>query len=473
MDLEHRVLDFCNRHGLFMDLQDGTVLAALSGGGDSVALVVLLCNLADRLGIRVAAAHLNHGLRGAEADADEAYCREFCGARGIPLITARLEPGDLPSGSEVAARDARLLFLERTAAEVGACRIATGHTADDQAETVMMHILRGTGPAGLAGINPVRDGVWVRPLLGIRRGELREWLAARGISWREDASNRDTRFFRNRIRHNLLPLLREEYAPGIDAALGRLADLSRVQESYLDGEVERALEGCLLYGDGRKILLENQRFDAYHEVLKQRIIRRVLERLDGPGRDTDSEEIARVLACLDRPSTTATLSAGIRIGTGGGVAVFMMWAKPAGPVPLATPGITAVPDGGTIVVEQAPADAVVDGCTAVFLDPALAGRYGPFTVGALRRGEAMIPFGMDRPVNIRDIAAAAELPRVLRDGLPVVRAGAVPLWAPGLRAAEALRLPTDVCGRPGTAGVMIARASGWFSAWCRERTDRA
>ena len=466
-DLEQRILEYAERHGMFTTCRGGTVLAALSGGGDSVALAALLHRLADRLGIVVEAAHLNHALRDTESDGDEAFCRDFCARLGIPLTVERLEPGSLESAGEsleTAARNARLAFLARIADSRGAVRIATGHTADDQSETVLMRIIRGTGPAGISGIAPIRDGLWVRPLLGLTRHELEVWLETSHITFRHDSSNDDTRFVRNRVRHELLPYIRDHFGPGADDALVRLAGHSRLQEDFLAGTTEQAFSDCLAYAGPGKILLEKGQFGAYHTLLQQRMVRYALALIEGKGRGTTGDEVERILNAFGRAKTTLTLGKLLRFGTGGDIAVFTQTGVRHDSVPLAPSGQTVIPDNGFITLRRAARGTVVDGRTTVLIDPGLADRYGPFTVGPLRRGESMVPFGMDSPVKIRDLAAARAVPRVLRDELTVVRAGVTPLWVPGLRAAELVRLPVDEHGSTITDGALHATVSGWYAA---------
>jgi len=185
------------------------VLAAVSGGADSTALAHLLAALRERLGIAaVGIAHVNHGLRGAESDGEEAFVRRLAGDLGCAFHLKRLSGLALDSaGIEERAREERYAFFRACMRERGYRYVATGHTADDQAETVLMRILRGTGLAGLAGIRPVRgDGV-IRPLLSLRRSELVEWLTGRGIPYCEDSSNSDGRFTRNWIRSEVMPVL--------------------------------------------------------------------------------------------------------------------------------------------------------------------------------------------------------------------------------------------------------------------------
>ncbi len=211
---------------------------AVSGGADSVALLLLLLELREKLGIVLSVVHFNHKLRGKASDADEKFVANLAAKHDIEFHSASLDVAKKAkkerANLEDAARRARYDYF-RSLVESGTCRrIAVAHTADDQAETVLAHILRGTGLTGLGGIHPVAGPV-IRPLLSVRRSELRRFLRARKQAWREDATNRDTKRMRARIRRKLLPLLQKQFQPAIIEHLATLAELAREDEAFLDG----------------------------------------------------------------------------------------------------------------------------------------------------------------------------------------------------------------------------------------------
>ena len=180
------------------------VVCAVSGGADSVALVYAMKLLSSKLGITVSAAHFNHGLRGEESDGDEAFVRSFCDLHDIALQVGSGQVVTGKKGLEAAARNARYDFLRSLPG-----KIATAHTADDNAETVLMHMVRGTGLKGLGGINPVNGNV-IRPMLGITRQDVLAFLQEYHLCWVSDSSNDTDQFLRNRLRHHVMPLLRQE-----------------------------------------------------------------------------------------------------------------------------------------------------------------------------------------------------------------------------------------------------------------------
>lgn len=218
------------------------LLLAVSGGVDSMTLLDALVRLQDSLGVQLEVAHVHHGLRGRAADQDAAFVVAEARRRGLRAHVSRLNPERRRRGESVQswARTARYGYLDAVASRVRASWIAVAHTLDDQAETVLLHILRGTGPRGLAGIPPVRQQI-VRPLLGVSRAEVEAYAAARRLAFRVDASNASDAYLRNRIRHHLLPLLEEEYNPRIVQSLAALASLMREDDAAITAQAEQLL----------------------------------------------------------------------------------------------------------------------------------------------------------------------------------------------------------------------------------------
>jgi tRNA(Ile)-lysidine synthase len=210
---------------------------AVSGGADSVGLLLLLLELREKLGVVLSVAHLNHKLRRKASDADERFVAKLAAKHGLAFhaesVDVAAEAKRERANLEDAARRARYDFFSRLVAEGKVHRVAVAHTADDQAETVLAHILRGTGLAGLGGIHPRTETV-VRPLLGVRRAELRAYLRAKKQNWREDATNQDTARMRARIRKKLLPLLEKQFQNGVVKHLVSLAEFAREDEEFLE-----------------------------------------------------------------------------------------------------------------------------------------------------------------------------------------------------------------------------------------------
>lgn len=254
-------------------------MVALSGGSDSVALLYLMLELQREGDISVAGvAHLNHQLRGAESDQDEAFCRKIAASLLLPIVVESCNMAAAARQArrsvEQTARGLRYEFLHRAATSLEADRIAVGHTRNDQAETFLLRVLRGAGPLGLAGIRP-RAGIVVRPLLDVEREELREYLMERRVEFREDASNLDVSIPRNRVRYELLPLLRDRFSPSIIQTLSRDADIAREDAEYLDELVARAETGLIRWtADG--IVIDLSALRACPAALARRILRRAM-----------------------------------------------------------------------------------------------------------------------------------------------------------------------------------------------------
>ena len=296
------------------------VCVAVSGGADSVTLLLALIeanHAKESLGVVLSAVHVHHGLRGAEADADEAFVRELCARLNVPLVVERVDVAERQAaereGLEEAARKLRYQVFWELMKSGKADVVVTAHTLDDQAETVVMKLLRGAWTEGIGGIAPVvesesqeRQGRIVRPLLGTRRAEVESFLRERGQTWREDATNRDVSLTRNRVRHELMPMLRR-FNPGIDAALARLSQIARDEETYWQAEVARVqaqivLPGRAVRGGGRAVStaatgggfgVEVERLRALPEALRRRVLRAAVRRLDVR---LTAEETAKVLA---------------------------------------------------------------------------------------------------------------------------------------------------------------------------------
>jgi tRNA(Ile)-lysidine synthase len=263
------------------------IAVAVSGGADSVALLLLLLELRQKLPLQIFVAHFNHQLRGIASDNDEKFVAalakkhrvEFFLAREDIAAKAKAERGNL----EDAGRRARYAFFEKLAREHKLKLVAVAHTADDQAETVLAHILRGTGLAGLGGIHP-RAGIIVRPLLEVRRSELRDYLKTKRQAWREDASNRDVKRMRARIRRKLLPFLEKEFQPGLTERLSQLAALAREDEAFLDELANLRMLSAGKFPGGQfristKSLLQAESGTHRIDAISKRVIRRIVEKI--------------------------------------------------------------------------------------------------------------------------------------------------------------------------------------------------
>ena len=272
-----------------------SVVLGLSGGADSVALVDALASLRRRRGFRLIAAHLDHDLRPGSAD-DAAFCAELCERLSVPLVRGtadvRARAGSEKGGLEQAARRERYLFLRRVQREERAVAIAVAHTLDDQAETLLLRLLRGAGATGLAGMR-ARSGDLLRPLLGVSRQEVVGYLRERGLSWREDPSNADLAHRRNRVRHELLPYLEARFNPRARAALARTAALLADEAAHLRAEAE-SLVDRVGHAEKDALVLPRATLAETSPALARAVVRLVLARSGGLGQ-VGAAHVERVL----------------------------------------------------------------------------------------------------------------------------------------------------------------------------------
>ena len=275
------------------------LLIGVSGGSDSIALALILREIAEHADFSIVAlAHFNHRLR-PTADRDEQFCREFAARIGLPLAIDAVEVQAYAASErlsvENAARRARYAFLHRAASDAGADRIAVGHTRDDQAETFLLKLIRGAGLAGLGGIYPQR-GVVIRPLLDVSRRELREYLTGLGQTWVEDESNESLDNPRNRIRHRVLPELDAAYGGPTRPGIARAAALAREDGQWLDDVAERRFE-ALANATPTGLELDAAMLAAEPAPVRRRILLKAMRTLSGP-REVGLEHVEAALEVI-------------------------------------------------------------------------------------------------------------------------------------------------------------------------------
>jgi tRNA(Ile)-lysidine synthase len=464
-----------------------TVGVAVSGGADSVALLLLLAELREELGVRLVVLHFNHQLRGAEADADEQFVAQLAAKHGLALISAREDVAAAARANgwnlEDAARRLRLRFFESVVESGRATRVAVAHTADDQAETVLAHLLRGTGPTGLAAIYPIAGHV-VRPLLSVRRAELREYLNSLGQPWREDSSNQDTSRLRARIRHHLLPELERDFQPEIVARLGQLAALAREDAEFwnlLIADRCRALTEKLPAGVAIRVddLLSPFPPDLADagsrgslEALSKRLVRRIVAEVRGGSAQLAAQHVDQVLhlATECRSGNRVELPGGVIAQRDFDRIVFSLANRPSGTtgepesdlasktyeysVELsgAQPASVSVPEIGRrfcLKVIDWPAARSDTRSLAEALDRDLL--RPPLVLRNWRPGDSYRPRGRRHPHKLKRLLLANRVAVRERAGWPVLTSAGSLVWARELPVAE------EFAARPGTkSGLVVA-----------------
>ena len=442
-------------HGLIPD--GSRVAVALSGGPDSVALVHVLRELAETEAFRLAGLlHLNHQLRGAEADADERFCAACASRLELPIEVERADVAALARAADVsieqAAHDARSEFYDRAAARLGATVVAVAHTKDDQAETFLLRLLRGAGPRGLSGMHP-RSGIVVRPLLESSRADVRAFLQTRHLESRQDASNTDLRIPRNRIRHELLPLL-ETYTTGMVDVLDRAATIAREDAAYLDAAAAAAM-ARVISETPAGVELDADALLREPLAIRRRIIRAAQQACAGD-RFVGFEAVEAVMRFAVSKSTGQLDLPGHRVNRRGGAVVLTKSHGREKPVAaaefnyqLAVPGEVVVPEAACAIsaarsvvpAGRLPADVwrlVARSDEAVIEASQLA---APLAVRNRRPGDTFRPLGLMGRKKLQDLFVDAKIDRIQRDMTPVIvdSAGRI-VWVAGHSPAEEFRV---------------------------------
>lgn len=443
-----KVAGAIREHGLFRC--GDTVVVAVSGGADSVALLDLLVSLKE-LDLTLVVAHLNHCLRGPESDGDAAFVADLARRCGLPAEIGTADVRDISRqrklSLEEAGRTARYEWLRDVAHARGADRVALGHHADDQAETFLLRLLRGSGTTGLCAMRPLTAGLYARPLLCLTRAEILSYLEERGLSFRVDASNDDRSFLRNRIRHECLPYL-ASYNPAIAERLNAAAEILAADEEVLESVIDQAFDRIAARADDavalRLPLLKEERAGV-----RMRLYRRSVRELKGEVAGIAVSHLKQVdeLAASNRSNGAVWLPCGLWALrcydslafsphrpdlAGGGWEIV---------VPHA--GSYALPGGGTLTVRPAPPpeDLRAPSRHRVYFSPTA--NPLPWTVRTFRPGDRFRPFGMTGTKKVKDFFIDEKVPLSERRRIPLLFCEQTLLWICGYRVAEAGRASSE------------------------------
>lgn len=435
--LQRDVADVLRTHGV----QRAACVIGVSGGLDSMTLLDCCARLSSEHAITPHVIHVNYGLRGAESDADEALVRDVCARYAIPLQVVTVAPYDEPRlaefGLEAIARELRYAAFSAYAEEHAIPYVLTAHTLDDQAETVIMHLARGSGMHGLAGI-PITRALSptvrvVRPLLHASRNDVQEYAREHGVQWREDASNATDTFLRNRVRQLVVPALREAIGPHAPRGIARSADNIRTVADFIDGHVAAAMEDAVDHR-GSTIIVDLEQLDRYHEAVVREVLRQALE--------LTFDDLHRVMLLRTAEVGSSASINGRRFALRERNAIIVEHDNP----PEHSPAVV-IHDGGQYVADAqvlhvthadvcdvtphgGPATAVIDAASV----------RGSLVWRRWQHGDRFQPFGMTGHTLVSDLLTNARVPHHLRTTIRVVCDDEGIIWVCGLRQAERTRV---------------------------------
>jgi len=419
-----------------------SILVGLSGGADSVALISVLVELRERLGLRISAAHLNHRIRGDESDRDEEFVRGLCARLGVELIAEGADGLASVANLEERAREVRHEFFGRVADSIGADLVALGHHRDDQAETVLMRLMRGAGAAGMAAMAERGPGRLIRPMLSLSRAEIRAYLDGRAIPFVEDSSNSSLDILRNRIRGELLPMLEREYAPGLGGRLVELAAEMRSLDELVSAIAVRDLNAMRVGGGA----LDVSGFSAVNRAVQAVAIRLLVAERIGSLRKISRAHIeaVRELMLAGGPSDSIDLPGGWRAERE--YNLFRLIHSRSEQTESGARFSVAIAADGITIVEAArfkfeastlaaAAASTPDSLSVAMFDAAKIAEAG-LVARNFMNGDRMHPVGMLGTRKVQDVFVDRKLPRASRGLFPVVTVGDTIAWLPGLARAE-------------------------------------
>ncbi len=452
------------RHYRMISVRD-TVLAAVSGGPDSVCMLHVLASLSGELGFELRVAHLDHRFRGDESRRDAEFVRELADELGLPC---RCEEENVPEfllsnsmSKQDAARVLRYKFLITVSKQEYCQRIATGHNADDQAETVLMRIIRGAGPDGLSGIPPKRDGTIIRPLIDVWRAEIEEYLKENDLRYRIDESNLESTYARNRVRNELLPEL-SSYNPKISRSLVNIGSIMTGVREHFDRLTDEAIPRIVKSARLGQFALDSAVLTGYDEALQRSVFRRLLESLRPdlpPPSFRHVESIAELLR-RNEVGIAVELPHGARARLEHGRLIMSSGDGPPG-LPardLPVPGTVRFDDASLSITAELVARSEItqtpeslDDDSAMFdwdeVEP-------PLRVRGRRHGDRFQPFGMDGTKTVKHFLIDSKVAASLRDAVPLICDSGGIMWLAGMR--RSARAPVG----ENTKTVLVVKARG-------------
>ena len=409
------------------------LLVGLSGGVDSVVLLHVLKRLIPLRGLTLSAAHLDHGIRSQSGD-DALFVDRLCRLWNIPLTVERCDVPELARQKkislEMAAREARREFLLRTAAQQDAEYIVLAHHREDQAETFLLRLLRGSGLSGLSGMQPCCDQ-WLRPLLHVSRRQILDYAGDQDLTWSEDLSNRDGRYLRNRIRHGLLPQLRA-YNPRLEERLDLLCRQQQSEEDFWSRLIEKKLPKIIISRDDG-LRLSRRALLKLHPALRVRILREVIRLIKGDHQGMTEKHLVAIESLLQSELSQAAADLpGIWVAR----RYEQLWFRLSVPdldeycFELQVPGYIALPDGSQLTAEL---NSAAQGEFASVVEFAEEQLSLPLQIRTFRKGDRFSPSGVSGSKKLKDFFIDIKLEKEQRRRVPLVVSGEQILWVAGVR----------------------------------------
>lgn len=415
------------------------VVAAVSGGADSMVMLHLLDGLRKDLSIEVIVAHLNHNLRGRESSRDFEFVKAAAKRLGMRFAALTLRKGALKTGKaslQEAAREKRQKFLLSVAKKYGADKIALGHTADDQAETVLMRLIKGSSLSGLKGIAPRRDA-FIRPLIEVTRAEVEEFAKKNGIQYVVDSSNLTAKYLRNDVRLRLLPYLKRRYNPNIIETLSRTAAVLREEDGFIGLEADKACSRAILSREEGVVTLSREVLSRLHKAVLARVLLKTAGTLAANPQIYGSHFNAfSDMVNGGDPSAALKLPGRLRVIREYGKVIVTTAKedakKPFPAVTLKAPGVTKINHGQFIaeVIEAVPEHLEKNESVAYFDEAVL---KLTLLVRPFMPGDRLAPFGMKGHKKVKEIFIDRKIPLRERGAIPLVTSGKDVLWIAGVR----------------------------------------
>ena len=452
-----RVMDCIYKYKMIAECD--AVLIGISGGIDSITLLYSLYFLSDKLKCSLIVAHANHGLRGEQSDREAEFVRKIADELKLPFVIEKIDVlgymGEKGLSKQAAARELRYDFFERAAKNTSANKIALGHNADDQAETVLMKLLRGSGASGIAGMRAVRDKI-IRPLIEIKRDEITEFVKEKRLRYVEDPSNLEPYYLRNKIRLNLIPLLKEEYNPNIVDTLRETAEIIRDEDEFLESYCLTILSDIIQSKGNEAIEIDVLKLKNFHIAIQRRVIRIALRMIKKNLLKISATHIEDILNSINKGFSGKSLNLpdGIRVLYEYDKLKLFREAEVEDEaevrfdMPIKIPGETILskPEYKFMAEIISPVDFAAAGFS-------LRNKFTAFfdmdkLKGALRvrnrvNGDIFHPSGMKGSKKLKEFFIDEKIPRRERDSIPLIVSGDIILWIVGERTADYGKVDKD------------------------------